>query len=498
MVTFETPLKKLKYLVLVEVAKLAKEGKVNKEELSRIPSEIIKGDKAKYRCCTFREKAIVLQRAKIIAGYAPEGEAMDDLVELEDDGQIIRVITSACDRCPVDKYTITEACRGCIQHKCMEVCPAQAISRIGGRSYINQDACKGCGMCSKACPYDAVAEVMRPCKRVCPTGAMDVSTVDPEDKVAMINNKDCINCGACMAVCGFGAITDRSYVVPVVRALEQKKKVYAVVAPAIAGQFGAKTTVGQIKDAFIKVGFSGLFEAACGADAVTVHEGNEFAERMENGDKYMTNSCCPGFLSYIEKKYPDQADRISGTVSPMVATARLIKEIDEDAVVVFVGPCTAKKSEILRPGIKGSVEYVLTFEEISAIMGAYGVDPETCDNIEIEDASSFGRGFAQGGGLTAAVQNYIKEKGVSVEFKPVKVSGPDEIKKAMMMAKAGRLDGNFIEGMMCDGGCIGGPATMVSFMKAKPQLAKYSSQASKKSVLSNDKLEQFKETNLER
>ncbi|MFD3158193.1 4Fe-4S dicluster domain-containing protein [Haloimpatiens sp. FM7330] len=495
MITFETQLKRLKYEAIERVIKLAKEGTLSKKNIEKIPYEIIKGNKPLYRCCVHKERAIVFERAKLAMGCLPNGEMDEELKEANSDDQVMYVIEAACDRCPINRFTVTEACRGCIQHKCMEVCPANAITRVNGRAYINQELCRECGMCKKVCPYNAISEVMRPCKKSCPTGALDIH---PEDRIAMINEEDCINCGACMAACPFGAISDISYVVPVTKALVSDKKVYAVVAPAITGQFGPKVTVGQIKDAFNKLGFVEMFEAACGADAVTVHESNEFVERIQNGDKYMVNSCCSGLVNYIEKKFPSEVSKVSGTVSPMIATAKMIKDMDKEAVVVFIGPCTAKKSEMKRPDVKGIVDYVMTFEEFAALMGAFDIDPEQCEDVAIDDASLYGRNFAQSGGLTSAIKNYVDEKGVDVEFKPFKASGGAEIKKAMMLAKVGRLPGNFIEGMMCEGGCIGGAATMVSQQKTKVQLNKFSKASSKQTVLSNDNLEKFKEIDLER
>ncbi|KAJ51638.1 ferredoxin hydrogenase large subunit [Clostridium tetanomorphum] len=495
MITFETQLKKLKYLVLKEVAKMTLENRLNKEELEKVPFEIIQGDKAEYRCCVYKERAIVYERAKLAIGCLPNGQMADEFVNVEKDDQIIYVIDAACDKCPINRFVVTEACRGCIQHKCMEVCPAGAITRAAGRAYINHETCKECGLCKEVCPYNAVAEVMRPCRRVCPTGALQMN---PEDSKATINKEECVNCGACMGACPFGAISDKSFIVDVTRALMEKKKIYAVVAPSITGQFGPKVSVGQVKSAFKEMGFEDMIEAACGADAVAVHEGNEFIERMENGDKYMTNSCCSGFLNYIEKKFPDQIERASSTVSPMIAVGRMIKNVDKDSVVVFVGPCTAKKNEIKRDSIKDAVDYVMTFEEITALMGAFDIDPEKCEALEINDASSFGRGFAQGGGVIAAIQNYIKNKEEKIEFKPLRVSGPDEIKRAMIMAKVGRLSGNFIEGMMCEGGCIGGPAAMVPIIKSRAQLTKFSKESTKKDVLDNENLKKYEGLNLER
>ena len=496
MFQFETQLNKLKHEVLTAVAKLAKEDRLTKEAIEKVPYEVIKGDKAMYRCCVYKERAIVLERAKLASGFLANGDKVDtELIDIRPDEQIIYVIEAACDKCPINKFNVTDSCRNCLAHRCQQACNFGAISIVQGRAYINQEICKECGMCQKACPYDAISEVMRPCKRACPTGALDVN---PEDRRAMIKKEKCVNCGACMAACPFGAISDKSLIVPVAKRLGKNRKMYAVVAPAITGQFGPKISYGQIKNAIKELGFVDMVEAACGADAVTVHESNEFIERMERGDKFMTNSCCPGFLSYIEKVCPDQVERISGTVSPMIATGRYIKKMDPEAKVVFIGPCTAKKSEAVKESIKDAVDYVLTFEELIALMDAFDVDPEKCDDIVVDDGSIFGRGFGALGGLTAAIENYVAEKGVSVDFKPIRISGGAEIKKTMTMAKVGKLQGNFIEGMMCEGGCINGAGTVVPAMRAKSTFNKINSSGNIKSVLANESLEEYNDINLER
>lgn len=495
MFQFENQLLKLKHDVLTRIAVLAKENKISKEEIEKIPYAMITGEIATYRDTVEHERDVVLERAKLAAGCMPNGKYGEELVDIDEEKQILYVIKTACDRCPTKKFEVTDACRNCIAHKCQSSCNFGAITYVDGRAYIDPDKCKECGMCNKACPYNAIAEDMRPCKKSCPTGALSFNA---EDFSAEITESKCVNCGACMSACPFGAIEDKSSLVKVVNRLMAKENIYAVVAPAITGEFGPKTTYGQVKNAIKALGFTDMLEAACGADAVTVHESNEFVERMEKGDSYMTNSCCPGFLSYIEKIMPDQAERISGTVSPMVATGRYIKAKDKDAKVVFIGPCTAKKNEVLIDSIKDSVDYVLTFEELVALFDAFEVDPATCEDIVVDEASIFGRNFALGGGLTAAIENYVQEKGVDVDFKPVKVSGGAEIKKTMTMAKVGKLGGNFIEGMMCEGGCINGAAKIVSAMKAKAPFTKINQQATNKSVLSNKTIEEYHDINLER
>lgn len=494
MFIFETQLKKIKHNVLKSIAILAKEDRLTTEELSKIHVGIVDKDTPQYRCCVYKERVIVNQRAKLAAGYSPTGDTMDDLEDIKNNDQIIYIIEAACDKCPINKYTVTEACRGCLAHKCMEVCPTKAMVRVNGKAFINQELCKECGLCKKQCPYHAISEVLRPCKVVCPTGALSVA----EDRRAMIKTEDCIQCGACMKACPFGAISDKSFIEPVARRLAKKENLYAIIAPAIGGQFGNKASLGQVKSALLNIGFTNVYEAACGADLVTIHESNEFVERMNSGDKYMTNSCCPGFLSYIEKKFPKEKDKISSTVSPMIATGKYIKSFDPDAKIIFVGPCTAKKGEMRRPDVKDVIDYVLTFEEISALLDAFDMDPENCDAVNFDDGSTFGRGFAATGGLTAAIENYIERENINIDFKPIKISGPADMKKTMTLASIGKLPANFIEGMMCEGGCVGGAGVILPPLSTKATFVKQNATASKKSVVDNDKIPEFENINLER
>ena len=495
MFQFETQLKKLKHEVLAEVAKLAKEDSVTLDNIEKIPYEVIKGNKPTYRCCVYKERAIVLERAKLAAGCLADGDKIqEELVDIRPSEQIMYVIEAACDRCPINKYTVTDSCRNCIAHRCKEACKFGAISIVSGKAYINQELCRECGMCKKACSYDAISEVMRPCKRSCPTGALDINT---EDRRAMIKEEKCVNCGACMSACPFGAISDKSLIVPVAKRLGKGRRMYAIVAPAITGQFGATMSYGKIRNSIKKLGFVDMIEAALGADAVTIHESNEFIERMKNGHKYMTNSCCPGFLSFIEKTLPTESEKISGTVSPMVATAKYIKSKDQEAKIVFIGPCTAKKAEAIRNGKDGAVDYVLTFEELLALYSAFEVNPYECEEETVTDASVLGRNFGMAGGLTAAIENYVKDSGYQLEFYAVKVSGL-ECKKVMMTAKAGRLPGNFIEGMMCEGGCINGAGTIITPAKSKSAFIKINNSSPIKAIIKNDKLKEFNNINLER
>lgn len=482
MFTFETTLKKIKHEVLKQIVILAMNNNLTTEEIFNIHKFIIDKRNPTYRCCVYKERAIVNQRAKLAAGYMPIDDEYSKLIDIRYTDQIMYIIESACDRCQINKYTVTEACRGCLTHKCKEVCPANAMMTVGGKAYINQDFCKECGLCKKACPYNAISEVLRPCKVACPTGALSVSY---DDRRAIIKNEDCIQCGACMNACPFGAISDKSFVVPVTKRLKRERPMSVIVAPSISGQFGPNVSLGQIKSALLKMGFKDMVEASCGADIVTIHETKEFLERMENEDTYMTNSCCPGFLNYIEKKFPSEISKVSKTISPMIATARLLKAEDPELRIVFIGPCTAKKAEITRPEVAGAVDYVLTFEELSAMLDAFDIDPALCDEMDINEGSVFGRGFAIAGGLTASIENYVRSENIDTTFKPLKVSGPEEIKKILTLAKINRLPGNFIEGMMCNGGCINGAGVFSTPTFSRAAFLKESKTSTIKNVADN-------------
>jgi [FeFe] hydrogenase (group B1/B3) len=322
---------------------------------------------------------------------------------------------------------------------------------------------------------------MRPCKRACNASALYID----ENKKAIINNDKCIQCGACVYQCPFGAIVDKSFVVDVVNLLKRAKKddgihVYAVIAPAISSQF-TYARIEQVVAGIRKLGFHDVVEAALGADIVALNESKEFAEKAA-GKKFMTTSCCPAFVSFIQKKYPELEGNISSTVSPMIAVSRLIKRMDDRAQVVFIGPCTAKKMEIMQEGLRGSCDYVITFEELQAMLDAYEINIEECEDDVLNNASFFGRIFARSGGVTESIKHVIEDEKVDVEFVPVICDGLKECDKALKLAKSNRLPGNFIEGMACQGGCIGGAASLTHGPKDKGEVDKYGKLAMERSV----------------
>jgi len=481
---FDNDIQEIKYGVIKEVVKLCIKGTLKKEH-KNLFKVLVPGPKAKTRCCIHKERAIIGERIKLVMGGSKKNK------------NVIEVINIACDECPIQRFTVTEACRGCITHKCIQVCPVGAIHSINRRSYIDTNKCVECGKCKTACPYNAISDVMRPCRRACNAGALSID----EDKKAVIDNDKCIQCGACVYQCPFGAIMDKSSVVDVANILLKSKKdenihVYAVVAPAIASQF-TYAKIGQVVSGIKKMGFHDVIEVAIGADMVMQNETKEFIETIQEL-KTMTSSCCPAFVSYIKKNYPELGKHVSSTVSPMIAISKLIKKTDPLAEIVFIGPCTAKKMEIKQEDIKGITDYVLTFEELQAMLDAFEIDIRECVELPLNNASFHGRIFAKSGGLTEAVKHLVDSQNVSVEFKPISCDGLIECDKALKLLKFNRANGNFIEGMACTGGCIGGAASLRHGPKDMNEVNKYGNLALEKDITNSLKVIKVEEVDMHR
>lgn len=283
-----------------------------------------------------------------------------------------------------------------------------------------------------------------------------------------------------MKNCPFGAITDRSQIVEVIDVIKSQTPITAVFAPAIEGHFG-NATIGMIKSALKKLGFSDAVEVSLGADAVAVHEAHELKDALANGSK-MTTSCCPAFVQMIEKHFPKLTKNISKTVSPMTAAARYIRACRPEMKVVFIGPCVAKKLEIIKA--EDTADYVLTFEELAALFAAKNINlEETAENEQ--DGSIAGKGFAQSGGVAGAVKKVLNEEAFEMPFSCIHCDGAQECKKILSIMNAGRLTEDLVEGMACKGGCIAGPAGVESLQHIKKNRSKLLTQADNRTVTEN-------------
>ena len=450
-----TDIVQIKPEVLRRTAKHAFDGDLY-EEHDKIPYEMIEGIKPQFRCCVYREREIVRQRVRMAMGKLP----IDVLYTDADSAQVVHVIPCACEGCPISQITVTQNCQSCLAKKCVKACPFGAIASTPQGAVIDQTKCKKCGKCVAACPYHAIVEIERPCIRSCPVKAINMDDND----IATIDPKKCVNCGACVVGCPFGAISDVSMMVSVIDALKaEDKEVVAMVAPAIEGQFGADT-LPRIKQAIRQLGFDDVYEVALGADMVAYSEAAELAERRAAGEP-MTSSCCPAFVNLVHKHFPALEKYVSTTVSPMVAVERYIRSIRPDVVTVFIGPCIAKKNEVMGRYVD-EIDYALTFEELYAMLCARDIRVEETEEAA-DDATRYGKGFALSGGVTGAVVQVLAERGQDTNVNAQKCSGADECRKALMLLKAGKLPVDFVEGMFCAGGCMGGPATLAELQKSK-------------------------------
>lgn len=442
MLSNDATILKIKHEVYYQVAKMAYEGTFN-EKKDDIPYALISGPKAQFRCCIYKEREIVRQRVRLAEGRCPGMEHSDN---------IIQVINSACEECPISRYTVTDNCRLCMMKACKQACKFDAISMGRDRAYIDPKKCRECGQCSKACPYNAIADLIRPCMKACPVDAIKTD----ENGLSVIDESKCIECGKCIHSCPFGAIASKASIVDIINEIKSDKHVYAMIAPASEGQFGPEITMASWRTAAKKLGFTDLYEVGLGGDMTAYAEAQEWLESYKEGKK-MTTSCCPAFVNMIKKHFPELIGNVSTTVSPMCAVSRMIKAKDMGAVTVFIGPCVSKKSEIKDKSVEGNADYVLTFGEVRAMLRAKNVklEPETDSR---QEASVFGKRFGNGGGVTAAVMESIKELGEEMDCDVVKCNGAAECKKILTLMKFGRLTADFVEGMACEGGCVGGPS----------------------------------------
>ncbi|QHI68381.1 monomeric [FeFe] hydrogenase [Tichowtungia aerotolerans] len=439
--------------------------------IDRIPIDMRPRSGESSRCCVYKDREVLKYRAMAALGFGVEDET-DELTSLheyyekaqqrtcvKDIG--LTVIDIACHACQKSRYVITDTCRGCLGRACQTNCPKDAIEIVNGRAVIDSGKCVDCGLCMKACPYNAVVRSPVPCEEICPVNAVSKDETGRE----IIDQEKCISCGQCTRACPFAAIQERSQMIDVLGRLKEDRPVVAMLAPSVIGQFPGNLE--QIITALRRLGFDAVEEVATGADETARREAAEWKERIESGDAFMTTSCCPAYVEAVRKHIPEIGKFVSHTPSPMAISAGFVRETSPDAVTVFIGPCMAKRVEALQ---SSDVDYVLTFEELGAMLIAAGIDVQECEAAVIDEpAEAAGRGFAVSGGVTGAIQTQFADQENNLQ--PVGFDGLD--KKALLqlkMAATRGCGGNFVEVMCCEGGCMSGPGVLSNPKTAARQL----------------------------
>ncbi len=488
--------------VFTEVARMSFEGGDYGETLRRLPHKIIPGEVARYRQNILVERAIVSERLRLAIGlplrdlneYAPTIDHLEDSVVAEKyyEPPLINIIPFACNACPPKQVRVSNMCQGCLAHPCREVCPKDAIKVVQGKSVIDQEKCIKCGKCVDECPYNAIIKFERPCAEAC---GMDAIGSDELGR-AKIDYDKCVSCGMCLVNCPFGAIADKSQIFQMIQALKQGDKVIAAVAPAFVTQFGENVSAAQMKEAMLELGFYDVKEVAVGADLCTVEEAKDFLEKVPDELPFLATSCCPSWSVMAKKLYPQFKDNISMALTPMVITARMVKKDHPNARIVFIGPCAAKKLEANRKSVRSDVDFVLTFEELLGMFDAKEIDFKTLEADPadgMDEGSGFGRGFAVGGGVAAAVVEAIKHIDPDREILIEYGDGLKECRKMLAMAKAGKRNGYLLEGMGCPGGCVAGAGTLRPVKESTASVERFKNAASSMSTTESPYLGRLKD-----
>ena len=447
-----------------------------RDGIDRVPFKLFPRAQKSVRCCIYRDRAIVRYRLLAQLGFAIEDEVDESTplsayaAQAEErakskavSGPYLTVIDEACNSCLRARYMVTNLCQACLARPCMRNCPKQAIA-IDRKATIDEEKCVNCGLCMQACPYHAIVKLSVPCEEACPVDAIAKDDSGKEH----IDYAKCVHCGKCMVECPFGAIMEKSQMADVLSNLASARSLVAIYAPAVAAQFSEG--IPKIEASLRALGFADAYEVAAGAEITAQKEAEELSLRLEKGSGLMTTSCCPAYYETVRKHLPDLAACVSSTRSPMYYTAKLAKTDHPDALIVFIGPCVAKKKEACESGL---VDYVLNAEELGAMLVAAGIELISIQGIAPKAlAGKDGRGFPASGGVAAAVRSKLTslpgcEYGCASEC----VNGLD--KKGMARLKlfaAGKLKTDLLEVMACEGGCIAGPAVLINPKRAQAQL----------------------------
>lgn len=444
--------------LLTRMAELYKQGQLI-EQIDRIPIEISRRLNGYERCCKHKARAVVRYKIMAILGFGSKDEKdeLDNLAFYADQtinkgiktDRYLTVVDEACTSCVKANYIVTNLCKGCIAQACMNNCPRKAISRTEDRkAWIDPEKCVNCGICKELCPYHSIVYMPVPCEESCPVGAITKDS----NGVESIDEQKCILCGKCINACPFGSIIETTDLFDIMHMLESGNPVNAIIAPSIFGQFSIPP--GAVFDALYKLGFSNVIEVAEGASETTLSEANELKHNLENGQPFMATSCCPSWVMTANKHIPEFKSFISSTPSPMAYTAKMSRELNPEAAIVFIGPCVAKRKEGKENQL---IDKVMTFEELACLLNGWKIPVMECENLPVGfQATMQSRNYCQSGGVADAVK-----KSLNGDIRTGVINGLDkkQIRILTTMARSKQSEYKLIEVMACEGGCIAGPCS---------------------------------------
>lgn len=336
----------------------------------------------------------------------------------------------------------------------------------------------------KTGPCDCGGDRTPECVRQCIFSAIHRRS----DGELVIDRERCAGCAACVESCVSGKLTAGRDVLPLLDALKNARgPVYAMVAPAIAGQFGG-VPMGKLRSAFKSVGFAGMVEVAVFADILTLKEALVFDRKIQTDRDFMlTSCCCPIWIAMVRRSYSQYLKEIPDSVSPMVACGRAIKRLEPSAVTVFISPCLAKKAEAREEDVAGAVDFVVTFEETRDIFEVFRIDLALLRDDAREHSSGAGRIYARPGGVSEAVGDTVRQlnPGRRIDLRAERADGTKNCRELLVRLQEGKISANYLEGMGCEGGCAGGPKALVPAAEGERYVNQYGGEASFRSPLDN-------------
>ena len=321
---------------------------------------------------------------------------------------------------------------------------------------LDKEKCHGCTNCIKRCPTQAI--------RV-------------RDGKAKIIKERCIDCGECIRVCPYHAkkaITDK------IDILKNYKYNIALPAPTFYGQFPKLTDINSLLNALKKVGFDDVFEVAYAAQIIT----NETKKMLDNIEieKPVISSACPTVVKLICARFPSLIDHILPVISPMNLAARLARKVaaehtglpDSDIGVFFITPCAAKATCAKIPigAAKSYINGTFSIKDMYLKVLPYLNSKESCEELARADFDGVCWAVSGGEARGLATENYIAVDGIHNVI---------EVMEAIEDGKMGDID--FVEGLACVGGCVGGPLNVENNFVAKGRIKKLSSTFTKKARL---------------
>ncbi len=434
------------------------------ENIDRIPLTIRPLHSDPTRCCLYHDRAVLKYRLMALLGvdckaeddelkplsaYLKEAEQRTSSPELP-----MTLCAAGCAGCPDSRINVTTNCRGCFARPCVFSCPRKAITVVNQHAVIDHDKCIMCGKCLQVCPFSAIIRTKVPCEEACPVGAIRKN----EFGVADIDFSKCTFCGKCFSKCPFSAIMERSELLRVLQNIRNGRKMVALVAPSAQFQFPGDLE--RLFSAIAKAGFHDVMEVALGAELTTEHEAKEFIERMKKGEKLMTTSCCTAYVELVKKHVPALLKCVSSTPSPMRYAGELAKQRHPDALTVFIGPCIAKRYEATQ---SDNIDMVMNFEELGALLAGLNIDIMGQPKWPVpRPAIATARNFAKSCGVTEAVLQELLGENSDIKLDSKFLNGIDaKSAKLLNLYALGKLPGNFLEVMGCEGGCVGGPGSLV-------------------------------------